>query len=71
MGDGNAQNKTVVSKAVPGLLQMLRAPDLAQVDASVSAPLQPPPPLLGHFESAIESCSLLYCTDLLIGTIYW
>jgi len=37
MGDGNAANKMVVAKAAPGLLQMLRTPDLPQVDAAALA----------------------------------
>ena len=35
MGDSNAANWAVVQKAVPHLIQMLRAPDLHQVEAGV------------------------------------
>ena len=35
MGDSNAANWAVVQKAVPHLIQMLRAPDLDQVEAGV------------------------------------
>lgn len=35
MGDTNAANWAVVQKAVPHLIQMLRAPDLDQVEAGV------------------------------------
>ncbi len=41
MGDSNATNWAVVQKGVPHLIQMLRAPDLAQVDAAVRLPPQP------------------------------
>jgi hypothetical protein len=39
MGDSNAANWAVVQKAVPHLIQMLRAPDLDQVEAGVRFPL--------------------------------
>jgi hypothetical protein len=37
MGDSNAANWAVAQKAVPHLIQMLRAPDLDQVEAGVRA----------------------------------
>lgn len=51
MGDSNAANWAVVQKGVPHLIQMLRAPDLAQVDAAVRLPHQPSQPCTSTAEA--------------------